>query len=100
MICKYISSMFIRRFVHNFIQKTPVVNNLFTYRCLLPTNPNITYIHARESNIIVAKQTDNLETCVYKMFSHNIRHLLIVNDNNEYIGIMSVNDRITLDRNL
>jgi len=46
-------------------------------------------------NIIVAKTTDSLDTCMNKMLFKNIRHLLIVDDNNpNFVGMLSIKDLI------
>ena len=45
--------------------------------------------------IIIAKKTDSLETCMNKMMFKDIRHLLVVDDNNEeFIGMISIKDLI------
>jgi predicted transcriptional regulator len=46
-------------------------------------------------NIIIAKKDDTLETCMNKMMFKDIRHLLVVDDNNEdFIGMISIKDLI------
>ena len=46
-------------------------------------------------NIIVAKKTDSLETCMNKMLFKNIHHLLITDDENkQFIGMISMKDII------
>lgn len=46
-------------------------------------------------NIIVARKTDSLETCMHKMLFKDIRHLLIIDDNNdECLGMISIKDLI------
>lgn len=46
-------------------------------------------------NIIVAKTTDSLDTCMNKMLFKDIRHLLIVDDKNpNFIGMLSIKDLI------
>jgi CBS domain-containing protein len=45
--------------------------------------------------IIIAKKDDSLETCMNKMMFKDIRHLLVVDDNNEeFIGMISIKDLI------
>lgn len=47
------------------------------------------------SNIIVAKKTDSLESCMNKMLFKNIHHLLITDDKNkQFIGMISMKDII------
>lgn len=46
-------------------------------------------------NIIVAKTTDSLDTCMNKMLFKDIRHLLIVDDENpNFVGMLSIKDLI------
>ena len=46
-------------------------------------------------NLIFAKTTDSLETCMNKMIFKDIRHLLIVDDHDEsFIGLISMKDVI------
>jgi predicted transcriptional regulator len=46
-------------------------------------------------NIIVAKKTDSIESCMNKMLFKDIRHLLIMDDDNEEcIGMISIKDVI------
>jgi len=47
-------------------------------------------------NIIVASKTDSLESCMNKMMFKDIRHLLVIDDNNrqECIGMISIKDLI------
>ena len=46
-------------------------------------------------NIIVARKNDSLETCMHKMLFKDIRHLLILDDNNEdCLGMISIKDLI------
>ena len=46
-------------------------------------------------NIIVARKNDSLETCMHKMLFKDIRHLLIIDDNNdECLGMISIKDLI------
>lgn len=44
--------------------------------------------------IIVAKPDDSLETCMQKMMFKDIRHLLIVDDFDECLGMLSIKDLI------
>jgi predicted transcriptional regulator len=45
--------------------------------------------------IILAKQTDSLEECMSKMMFKDIRHLLVIDDNDEeFIGMISIKDLI------
>jgi len=46
-------------------------------------------------NIIVAKKSDSLNTCMQKMLFKDIRHLLILDDkDNQFIGMISIKDLI------
>lgn len=46
-------------------------------------------------NVIVAKTTDSLDTCMKKMLFKDIRHLLVVDDNNpNFVGMLSIKDLI------
>lgn len=46
-------------------------------------------------NIIVARKNDSLETCMHKMLFKDIRHLLIIDDDNEEcLGMISIKDLI------
>jgi CBS domain-containing protein len=45
--------------------------------------------------IIIAKKTDSLESCMNKMMFKDIRHLLVIDDDNEnFIGMISIKDLI------
>lgn len=46
-------------------------------------------------NVIVAKKEDSLETCMNKMIFKDIRHLLVIDNNNEdFVGMISMKDVI------
>jgi CBS domain-containing protein len=46
-------------------------------------------------NTIIAKNSDTLTTCMNKMMFKDIRHLLVIDDNNEeFIGMISIKDLI------
>lgn len=46
-------------------------------------------------NTIIAKKSDNLNTCMNKMMFKDIRHLLVIDDkNDEFIGMISIKDLI------
>ena len=46
-------------------------------------------------NIIVARKNDSLDTCMHKMLFKDIRHLIIIDDNNEEcLGMISIKDLI------
>jgi len=52
-------------------------------------------VYTKEPNIIIAKKTDSLETCMNKMMFKDIRHLLVVDDaNDDFIGMISIKDLI------
>jgi predicted transcriptional regulator len=45
--------------------------------------------------IIIAKKNDSLESCMNKMMFKDIRHLLVIDDNDEdFIGMISIKDLI------
>jgi predicted transcriptional regulator len=46
-------------------------------------------------SIIIAKKNDSLESCMSKMMFKDIRHLLVIDDNDEeFIGMISIKDLI------
>jgi len=46
-------------------------------------------------NIIIAKKDDSLEICMNKMMYKDIRHLLVIDDNDvDFIGMISIKDLI------
>jgi CBS domain-containing protein len=46
-------------------------------------------------NIIIAKKSDTLDECMRKMMIKNLRHLLVVDDDNEnFFGMISIKDLI------
>jgi predicted transcriptional regulator len=46
-------------------------------------------------SIIIAKKSDTLESCMNKMMFKDIRHLLVIDDNDEdFIGMISIKDLI------
>jgi|UniRef100_A0A6C0I030 CBS domain-containing protein len=47
-------------------------------------------------NIIIAKKNDSIEECMNKMLFKDIRHLLVIDDNNknDVIGMISIKDLI------
>jgi predicted transcriptional regulator len=46
-------------------------------------------------NTIIAKKSDTLSTCMNKMMFKDIRHLLVIDDNNEeFIGMISIKDLV------
>jgi predicted transcriptional regulator len=45
-------------------------------------------------NIIIAKKNDTLEQCMNKMLIKDIRHLLVIDDSNNDIGMISIKDVI------
>jgi predicted transcriptional regulator len=46
-------------------------------------------------SLIIAKKNDTLESCMSKMMFKDIRHLLVVDDNDEdFIGMISIKDLI------
>jgi len=51
-------------------------------------------IATRGANIITAKATESVESCMEKMMSKGIRHLPIVDDNNKITGMISIKDLV------
>jgi CBS domain-containing protein len=46
-------------------------------------------------NVIIAKKTDSLDECMRKMLFKDIRHLLVVDDDNDnFVGLISIKDLI------
>jgi predicted transcriptional regulator len=46
-------------------------------------------------NLIIARKNDSLETCMNKMMFKDIRHLLIIDDNDEdCLGMISIKDLV------
>jgi CBS domain-containing protein len=46
-------------------------------------------------NIIIAKKNDTIEECMNKMLFKDIRHLLVVDENNnDFVGMISIKDLI------
>jgi CBS domain-containing protein len=46
-------------------------------------------------NVIIAKKTDSLDECMRKMLFKDIRHLLVVDDDNDnFVGMISIKDLI------
>jgi CBS domain-containing protein len=59
------------------------------------TNSKIKEICTYGPNIIIAKKNDSLEQCMNKMLFKDIRHLLVVDENNdEFVGMISIKDLI------
>lgn len=53
-------------------------------------------------NVIAARDTDSLETAFQIMIDNNVRHVPVVNDEDELVGVISERDllRITVDDDL
>jgi len=51
--------------------------------------------------VIVAKKTDTIESCMNKMLFKNIRHLLIVDEKDGFVGLISIKDVVKqiMDKN-
>lgn len=59
------------------------------------TNAKIKEICTYGPNIIIAKKNDTLEQCMNKMLFKDIRHLLVIDENNEeFVGMISIKDLI------
>jgi len=58
-------------------------------------NVKIKDVCTMSPNVIIAKKTDSLDECMRKMMFKDIRHLLVVDENNEdFIGMISIKDLI------
>ena len=58
-------------------------------------NVKIKEICTYTPNIIIAKKNDTIEECMNKMLFKDIRHLLVVDENNtDFIGMISIKDLI------
>jgi CBS domain-containing protein len=58
-------------------------------------NVKIKDVCTMSPNIIIAKKSDTLDECMRKMMIKNLRHLLVVDDDNEnFIGMISIRDLI------
>jgi CBS domain-containing protein len=58
-------------------------------------NVKIKDVCTMSPNVIIAKKTDSLDECMRKMMFKDIRHLLVVDENNDdFIGMISVKDLI------
>jgi len=61
----------------------------------LDLNPADTYVRdicTRGNQLIVARDTDSVQTCLSKLLVTDKRHLLIMDDKNECIGMISIKD--------
>jgi CBS domain-containing protein len=78
----------------DFIHKVAAVNKN-------PDEVKVKDIATFGDKIIVAKKTDNIETCMNKMLFKNIRHLLIVDDKDAFVGLISIKDIVKqiMDKN-
>jgi len=58
-------------------------------------NVKIKEVCTMSPNIIIAKKSDALDECMRKMMIKNLRHLLLVDDDNEnFIGMISIRDLV------
>jgi CBS domain-containing protein len=58
-------------------------------------NVKIKEICTYTPNIIIAKKNDTIEECMNKMLFKDIRHLLVIDENNsDFIGMISIKDLI------
>lgn len=76
------------------LSKRDYVNKVALYN---KSNENIKVkdICTDGNNIILAKRTDSLETCMHKMLFKNIHHLLVVDEQDKkFIGMISMKDII------
>jgi predicted transcriptional regulator len=61
----------------------------------LATDVKVKDICTYGPSIIIAKKNDSLESCMNKMMFKDIRHLLVIDDNDEdFIGMISIKDLI------
>lgn len=51
-------------------------------------------ISTKVANLIIAKPNDTVDACMEKMLSRDIRHLPLVDDYGEVVGIISIKDLI------
>lgn len=49
-------------------------------------------------NVITIKQSDTVARAAQLMIKHNIRHLVVVDDENKLVGVISIRDIIKMDK--
>lgn len=49
-------------------------------------------------NVITIKETDNIAKAAQLMIKHNIRHLIVVDDENNLVGVISIRDIMKIDK--
>jgi CBS domain-containing protein len=76
------------------LSKRDYINKIAVYN-KSHENMKIKEISTHGNNIIFAKKTDNLDSCMHKMLFKNIHHLLIMDDQDKsFIGMISMKDII------
>jgi predicted transcriptional regulator len=53
---------------------------------------NIKKVCTYEPNMILARENDSIEVCMQKMLIKDCRHLLVVDDKSECVGLISMKD--------
>jgi len=53
---------------------------------------NIRKVCTYEPNMILARENDSIEVCMQKMLIKDCRHLLVVDDKSECVGLISMKD--------
>lgn len=51
-------------------------------------------ISTKVANLVLARPTDTVDACMDKMLSRDIRHLPLIDDSGEVVGIISIKDLI------
>lgn len=51
-------------------------------------------ISTKAANLVTASPSDTVDACMAKMLSRDIRHLPLVDDDGEVVGIISIKDLI------
>jgi CBS domain-containing protein len=50
------------------------------------------------NNVITIKQSDTIARAAQLMMEHNIRHLVVIDDENKLVGVISVRDIIKTNK--
>mmetsp|Transcript_12942 Transcript_12942/g.26495 ORF Transcript_12942/g.26495 Transcript_12942/m.26495 type:complete len:84 (-) Transcript_12942:255-506(-) len=51
-------------------------------------------ISTKAANLITASPSDTVDACMQKMLTRDIRHLPVIDENNNVVGIISIKDLI------
>ena len=54
----------------------------------------VSEVYTSSHNLITARVTDSVDTCMAKMLTRDIRHLPLLDDDNKCVGMLSVKDII------